>query len=181
MACAAIAREVGAIQQLILMALSENEVVVQQACKTIGAKPNHSSSCIKLWGCACWVHVMSCSDSARQPLDCMHASKRHMQNKQNVSAVIWLAWQQCMPLVARLVLRPAPGAGLLGRHNSITSEEIIQSDVLAAMLSLICSVKHKSQLAGLQVIAGLALTSEAAAQRLLTPEVLQVPVQAPCS
>ena len=30
-------REVGAIQQLILMALSENEVVVQQACKTLGA------------------------------------------------------------------------------------------------------------------------------------------------
>ena len=34
--CAVIAREVGAIQQLILMALSENEVVVEQACKTIG-------------------------------------------------------------------------------------------------------------------------------------------------
>lgn len=34
--CAAITREVGAIQQLILMALSENEVVVEQACKTIG-------------------------------------------------------------------------------------------------------------------------------------------------
>ena len=73
----------------------------------------------------------------------------------------------------------APGPGLLGRHNGITSEEIIQSDVLSAMLSLICSVKHKSQLAGLQVIAGLALTSEAAAQRLLTPEVLQVPTHAP--
>ena len=42
MACAAIAREVGAIHQLILMALSENEVVVQQACKTIGARsPYH--------------------------------------------------------------------------------------------------------------------------------------------
>ena len=64
--------------------------------------------------------------------------------------------------------------GLLGRHNGLTSEEIIQSDVLAAMLELITSVKHKSQLAGLQVIAGLALTSEAAAHRLLTPEVLQV-------
>ena len=64
--------------------------------------------------------------------------------------------------------------GLLGRHNGLTSEEIIQSDVLAAMLELITSVKHKSQLAGLQVIAGLALTSEAAAQKLLTPEVLQV-------
>jgi hypothetical protein len=34
--CAIIAREVGAIHQLILMALSENEVVVEQACKTIG-------------------------------------------------------------------------------------------------------------------------------------------------
>ena len=29
--------QVGAIQQLILMALSDNEVVVEQACKTIGA------------------------------------------------------------------------------------------------------------------------------------------------
>ena len=38
-ACAEIVREVGAIQQLILMALSENEVVVEQACKTIGAPP----------------------------------------------------------------------------------------------------------------------------------------------
>ena len=28
--------QVGAIQQLILMALSDNEVVVEQACKTIG-------------------------------------------------------------------------------------------------------------------------------------------------
>ena len=34
--CAAIAQEVGAIQQLILMALSDNEVVVEQACKVIG-------------------------------------------------------------------------------------------------------------------------------------------------
>lgn len=34
--CAIIAREVGAIQQLILMALSDNEVVVEQACKVIG-------------------------------------------------------------------------------------------------------------------------------------------------
>ena len=36
--CAAIAREVGAIQQLILMALSEHEAVVEQACKTIGTR-----------------------------------------------------------------------------------------------------------------------------------------------
>ena len=42
-ACAAIAREVGAIQQLILMALSDSEVVVQQACKTIGGL---AGSCI---------------------------------------------------------------------------------------------------------------------------------------
>ena len=34
--CAMIAREVGAIQQLILMALSDNEIVVEQACKVIG-------------------------------------------------------------------------------------------------------------------------------------------------
>ncbi|EIE23713.1 hypothetical protein COCSUDRAFT_41874 [Coccomyxa subellipsoidea C-169] len=97
-ACSAIVREVGAIQQLILMALSENEVVVQQACKTLG---------------------------------------------------------------------------LLGRHDSFTSDEIIQGDVLSAMLSLMRSVKHKSQLAGLHVIAGLALTSEASARKLLTPHVLQ--------
>ena len=35
--CTIIAREVGATQQLILMALSDNEVVVQQACKILGA------------------------------------------------------------------------------------------------------------------------------------------------
>lgn len=64
-------------------------------------------------------------------------------------------------------------AGLLGRHNSITSNEIIESNVLSAMLALIRSVKHKSQLAGLAVISGLALSSEAAAKKLLTPEVLQ--------
>ena len=34
--CAIIAREVGAVQQLILMALSDSEVVVQQACKILG-------------------------------------------------------------------------------------------------------------------------------------------------
>ena len=63
-------------------------------------------------------------------------------------------------------------AGLLGRHNSLTSNEIIESDVLSAMLSLIGSVKHKNQLAGLAVISGLALSSEAAARKLLTPETL---------
>lgn len=40
--CAIIAREVGAIQQLILMALSDNEVVVEQACKVIGEPPFRS-------------------------------------------------------------------------------------------------------------------------------------------
>lgn len=40
--------------------------------------------------------------------------------------------------------------GLLGRHNSLTSLEIIEGDVLSAMLRLITSTKHKSQLAGLQ-------------------------------
>ena len=37
--CAIIAREVGAVQQLILMALSDSEIVVQQACKILGAQP----------------------------------------------------------------------------------------------------------------------------------------------
>lgn len=34
--CELIAKEEAAIQQLVLMALSENQVVVKQACKTIG-------------------------------------------------------------------------------------------------------------------------------------------------
>ncbi len=34
--CEVISHEEGAVQQLILMALSDNEVVVEQACKTIG-------------------------------------------------------------------------------------------------------------------------------------------------
>ena len=64
-------------------------------------------------------------------------------------------------------------AGLLGRHNSITTNEIIDSDVLSTMVTLISSLKHKNQLAGLAVISGLALSSEAAARKLLTPEVLK--------
>lgn len=40
--------------------------------------------------------------------------------------------------------------------------------MLSAMLSLISSIKHKSQLAGLRVIGALALTSDAAAGKLLT-------------
>jgi len=63
-ACAEIVREVGAIQQLILMALSENEVVVEQACKTIAARhpvrqdlalgawmPSHSTEWQKRFSC----------------------------------------------------------------------------------------------------------------------------------
>jgi hypothetical protein len=72
-------------------------------------------------------------------------------------------------------------AGLLGRYNSFTSDEIIQSDVLRTMLSLMRSLKHKSQLAGLHVIAGLALTSEVAARKLLTPQVLQASSQGAAS
>ena len=40
------------------------------------------------------------------------------------------------------------------------------------MISLIQSVKHKNQLAGLKVISGLALSSETAAKKLLTKELL---------
>ena len=56
--CAIIAREVGAIQQLILMALSENEVVVEQACKVIGEDPCLSlTHCLVCWQllCPCWI------------------------------------------------------------------------------------------------------------------------------
>ena len=63
-------------------------------------------------------------------------------------------------------------AGLLGQHNTIASEEIIQGGVLAAMLSLICSAKHKSQLAGLQVLSSLALVSSTAAKKLLSQRLL---------
>lgn len=62
--------------------------------------------------------------------------------------------------------------GLLGRSNSLTSQEIIASDVMKAMVSLIGSLRHKRQLAGLRVIAGLALSSDSAARKLLSPEVL---------
>lgn len=40
--CATISKESGAVQQLILMALSDNEVVVEQACKTL-CEPHCSS------------------------------------------------------------------------------------------------------------------------------------------
>lgn len=49
---------------------------------------------------------------------------------------------------------------------------------MSAMVSLIASLRHKRQLAGLGVIAGLALSSDSAARKLLSPEVLsclQVP------
>ena len=71
-----------------------------------------------------------------------------------------------------LLARPTSCAGLLGRHNTIASNEIIQSGVMAAMLSLICSAKHKSQMAGLQVLAVLALVSDAAAQKLMSQRLL---------
>ena len=34
-------------------------------------------------------------------------------------------------------------AGLLGRSNSLTSQEIIASDVLSAMVTLLASTQHK--------------------------------------
>ena len=37
--CDVISQEEGAVQQLILMALSDNEIVVEQACKTISLAP----------------------------------------------------------------------------------------------------------------------------------------------
>ena len=64
------------------------------------------------------------------------------------------------------------GAGLLGQHNTIASTEIIEGGVMAAMLTLICTAKHKSQLAGLQVLASLALVSDAAAQKLMSERLL---------
>ena len=39
--CELISKEEAAVQQLVLMALSENEVVVRQACKTIGGLGHH--------------------------------------------------------------------------------------------------------------------------------------------
>lgn len=64
-------------------------------------------------------------------------------------------------------------AGLLGKSDLFTSDEFIQSDVLRTMLDLICSLKHKSQLAGLGVLAGLAVTSAEAAKKLLSPQLHQ--------
>lgn len=37
--CASMAKEVGALQQLLLMAICDDDTVVEQACKTIGALP----------------------------------------------------------------------------------------------------------------------------------------------
>ena len=64
--------------------------------------------------------------------------------------------------------------GLLGKSELFTSDDIIQSDVLRTMLDLICSLKHKSQLAGLGVLAGLAMTSAEMAKKLLSPKLHQV-------
>lgn len=60
----------------------------------------------------------------------------------------------------------------MGRHSSNASDKIISSGVMAAMLSLICRAKHKSQMAGLQVLASLAQFSDAAAQKLMSPRLL---------
>ena len=65
-------------------------------------------------------------------------------------------------------------AGLLGRGALFSSDEMIQGDVLRTMLDLICSLRHKSQLAGLGVLAGLAMTSPEAARKLLSPKLHQV-------
>ena len=65
-------------------------------------------------------------------------------------------------------------AGLLGRSALFSSDEMIQGDVLRTMLDLICSLRHKSQLAGLGVLAGLAMTSPEAAKKLLSPKLHQV-------
>ena len=64
--------------------------------------------------------------------------------------------------------------GYWARAQLFTSDEIIQSDVLRTMLDLICSLRHKSQLAGLGVLAGLAMTSPEAARKLLSPKLHQV-------
>lgn len=61
----------------------------------------------------------------------------------------------------------------MGKSELFTSDGIIQSDVLRTMLDLICSLKHKSQLAGLGVLAGLALTSAEMAKKLLSPKLHQ--------
>ena len=45
--------------------------------------------------------------------------------------------------------------------------------MLRTMLDLICSLKHKSQLAGLGVLAGLAVTSAEMAKKLLSPKLHQ--------
>ena len=73
-----------------------------------------------------------------------------------------------------------PSAGLLGRSNSLTSQEIIASDVLSAMVTLLASTQHKRQRAGLDVISGLALSSDSAARKLLTPQTLQHLQASPC-
>lgn len=49
--CDVISQEEGAVQQLILMALSDNEIVVEQACKTISMVP--LSSCMPVVPCTC--------------------------------------------------------------------------------------------------------------------------------
>ena len=45
--------------------------------------------------------------------------------------------------------------------------------MLSAMVTLLASTQHKRQRAGLDVISGLALSSDSAAKKLLTPQTLQ--------
>lgn len=49
--CDVISQEEGAVQQLILMALSDNEIVVEQACKTISMVPFTDFTLVELFHC----------------------------------------------------------------------------------------------------------------------------------
>lgn len=161
--CAIIAREVGAIQQLILMALSENEVVVEQACKVIGESSlKLLNKSLSLLGDA----------AALVPLEYCHHIISLMQHAMILNMVRGILHDFRLVRKHSQVAIQYCYAGLLGRHNSITTNEIIDRNVLATMVSLIQSVKHKNQLAGLKVISGLALSSETAAKKLLTKELL---------
>ena len=74
MACGAIAREVGAIQQLILMALSDNEVVVQQACKTISAGAPPVCPSVSCASASCCSMTINKSPPVHPSVPCASAS-----------------------------------------------------------------------------------------------------------
>ena len=92
--------------------------------------------------------------------------------------LLWVLAQKACPDISRFEgahgAEASHAAGLLGRSALFSSDEMIQGDVLRTMLDLICSLRHKSQLAGLGVLAGLALTSPEAAKKLLSPKLHQV-------